>query len=163
MIELRRSLHDWEECFNIMLRDWEKEEVVHLVNLVNNTRELRADKVDAFCWGNLAFNRSSRLLWCEKSTILDFGTISKMIWQSVSTPRAKAFVWLAWRQRLKTSSFLQRIGVIPAVANTQCVFWKAEADSVNRVLLWCPFAEVWVTSFSVGISIGLCDLMDGVL
>ncbi|CAL5374865.1 unnamed protein product [Camellia sinensis] len=45
VIELGRSLHDWEECFNRMLRDWEKEEVVHLVN---NTPELRADKVDAF-------------------------------------------------------------------------------------------------------------------
>ncbi|XP_028113473.1 uncharacterized protein LOC114311529 [Camellia sinensis] len=152
VIESRRSLHDWEECFNTMLRDWEKEEVARLVNLVNNTPKLRADKVDALCWGaeySGCFSISSVYRWYENSLqSLDFGTISKMIWQSVSAPRAKAFVWLAWRQRLKTSSYLQRIGVIPAAVNTQCVFCKADAESVNHVLLWCLFVwRVWADIF----------------
>ncbi|CAL5406146.1 unnamed protein product [Camellia sinensis] len=49
VIELRRTLHEWEECFNRVLRAWEKEEVARLVTLVNNIRELRVDKVDVFC------------------------------------------------------------------------------------------------------------------
>ncbi|XP_028120243.1 uncharacterized protein LOC114317681 [Camellia sinensis] len=97
VVELRRSLHDWEVCFNRRLRDWEKEEVVRLVNLVNNISELRADKVDALCWRAEklgCFSVSSVYRWCENSLQpTDFGTISKMIWQSVSTLGAKAFVW----------------------------------------------------------------------
>lgn len=152
VIELSRSLHKWEECFNRRLRAWEKEEVAHLVNLVNNIRELRADKVDVLCWGvanSGCFSISSAYRWCENNMqSTDYGIISKMIWKNVFTPRAKAFVWLARRQRLKTSSFLHRIGVIPGNVNIQYVFCKAEVESVNHVLFWCPFVwRVWADIF----------------
>lgn len=133
-----------EECFNRRLQAWEKEEVAWLVTLVNNTRELRVDKVEGFYWGvenSGCFSISSAYRWCENSLqSTDYDTISKMIWQNVSIRRAKAFMWLAWRRRIKTSSFVHQIGVIPATANIRCVFCKVEAELVNHVLLWCPFA-----------------------
>lgn len=160
VIELRRSLHEWEECFNRRLRAWEKEEVALLVNLVNNNCGLRADKVDVLCWGAAnsgCFSISSAYRWCENSLqSTNYDIISKMIWKNVATPRAKAFVWQAWRQRLKTSSFLHRIGVIPVNANIQCVFCKAEAESVMfccGVLLSGGFGLI---SFSGGGLNGLC-------
>lgn len=45
---------------------------------------------------------------------------------------------------MKTSEFLQRMGVLGANARTQCVFCQKESKSVNHVLLHCPLIwRVW--------------------
>lgn len=51
------------------------------------------------------------------------------------------FAWLECKGRIKTSEFLQRIGVLNLDANTACVFCNSEAETLNHILLFCPF--VW--------------------
>ncbi|KAL7175699.1 hypothetical protein ACSBR2_029314 [Camellia fascicularis] len=47
-------------------------------------------------------------------------------------------------QRIKTSSFLQRIEVLDASANTLCVFCQNEMESLDHLLLFChPVWECW--------------------
>ncbi|KAL7193753.1 hypothetical protein ACSBR2_025387 [Camellia fascicularis] len=48
---------------------------------------------------------------------------------------------LAWRGTVKTSTVLQRIGVLDASANIMCVFCQAEVESLDHVLMFCP--PVW--------------------
>ncbi|XP_028067837.1 uncharacterized protein LOC114270503 [Camellia sinensis] len=56
-------------------------------------------------------------------------------------PKMQFLCWLAWRGRIKTSLFLQRIGVLPPNAETQCVFCQSVVESLEHVLLFCP--QVW--------------------
>ncbi|KAL7228489.1 hypothetical protein ACSBR2_007248 [Camellia fascicularis] len=51
------------------------------------------------------------------------------------------FCWLAWRGRVKTSTFLQRIGALDMSGNNLCVFCQTNVESVDYVLLYCPL--VW--------------------
>ena len=86
---------------------------------------------------------SSAYKWCDNSLGTVF-KVSDLLWNNVSSPRAQFCGWLAWKGRLKTSSFLQRIRVLSDEANVSCIFCNEEVESVNHVLLLCPFAwKVW--------------------
>lgn len=107
--------------FTRELRDWEKEEVARLVNLITNAYALKDDKDDDLRWmaeNSGCFSVFSMYRWCENNIQPnDFGVIANMMWHNVSPPRAKSIVWLAWKQKLKTVTFLQKIGVIQGNAN----------------------------------------------
>ncbi|KAF5936254.1 hypothetical protein HYC85_027383 [Camellia sinensis] len=50
----------------------------------------------------------------------------------------------AWKNRIKTSVFLQRIGVLHNNVSTLCVFCKAVNETVDHVMVSCPFVwNVW--------------------
>ncbi|KAL7213571.1 hypothetical protein ACSBR2_016155 [Camellia fascicularis] len=73
------------------------------------------------------------------------GSVRKMavvVWNNCAPPKVKFFGWLAWQGKVKTSSFLQRIGILDASATVGCVFCQNEVESVNHILLFCPF--VWL-------------------
>lgn len=67
-------------------------------------------------------------------------SISEFVWGM--WPKVKFFCWLAWLGRIKTSMFLQRIGVLNANASILCLFCRDEPESINHVLLHCP--KVWL-------------------
>ncbi|CAL5409515.1 unnamed protein product [Camellia sinensis] len=50
-------------------------------------------------------------------------------------------MWLAWKNKVKTVVFLQRIGVLNGNASTLCGLSKNEEESSLHVLQHCPF--VW--------------------
>lgn len=53
--------------------------------------------------------------------------------------------WLAWRGRLKTSVFLQSIGVLDSNGSSLCCFYNSCAEDVSHVLIiHCHFSwKVW--------------------
>ncbi|KAI8012889.1 hypothetical protein LOK49_LG05G03092 [Camellia lanceoleosa] len=63
------------------------------------------------------------------------------VWVSLAPPKMQFLCWLAWRGRIKTSLFLQRIGVLPPNAETQCVFCQSVEESLEHVMMFCP--QVW--------------------
>lgn len=67
--------------------------------------------------------------------------VTWLIWNNSSPPKVKLFTWLAWKGRVKTTVFLQRIGVLSNNVCTNCVFCRDGLESVNHILLLCPF--VW--------------------
>ncbi|XP_028115045.1 uncharacterized protein LOC114312955 [Camellia sinensis] len=63
------------------------------------------------------------------------------IWNNFAPPKVQFFGWLAWLGKVKTSYFLHRIGILTGNVNLGCVFCHIEVESVEHILLHCPF--VW--------------------
>ncbi|XP_028125672.1 uncharacterized protein LOC114322530 [Camellia sinensis] len=68
-------------------------------------------------------------------------SVADMLWKNSAPPKVKFCSWLAWKERLKTSVFLKRIGVLNSEANTVCLLCKTEEEFLNHLLLSCPV--VW--------------------
>ncbi|XP_028106799.1 uncharacterized protein LOC114305857 [Camellia sinensis] len=68
--------------------------------------------------------------------------VAASIWNNFAPPKVKFFGWLAWLSKVKTSSFLYRIGILTGSANLSCVFCHEEVETVEHILLYCPF--VWL-------------------
>lgn len=128
------------------LRDWEKEDIVSLVNMLLSACALRSNKEDVLYWkakNSGCFSVSSVYRWYEFNPYPnDIGVIAKIIWHNVSPPKVKSFVWLAWRQKLKTTVYLQNICIINGSANIACVFCKAEAKSIAAGVFYFYFLFV---------------------
>lgn len=68
----------------------------------------------------------------------------KLIWNNVLFQKVQFFGWLAWKHKIKTLVFLQKIGVFRRGVSTLCYFSKNKEESVLYVLLHCPFVwNVW--------------------
>ena len=66
------------------------------------------------------------------------------MWINYLPPKVQFFGWLAWKHKVKTSVFLQRIGVLDENASALCVFCKSEDESVDHVLISCQLVwKVW--------------------
>jgi len=102
-----------------------------------------SDCVDSCSWlanSSGLFSVSSVRRWWD--AIIGTGqVVPKGVWVGLALPKVQFFCWLAWRDKVKTSTFLHRIGVLPVSANNMCVFCQAEVESLNHVLLFCPL--VW--------------------
>ncbi|XP_028090713.1 uncharacterized protein LOC114290913 [Camellia sinensis] len=142
----RNSEVEWNLNFRRSFFQWEVEDLNRLKLLLSNAPVLRENMADALHWKadpSGYFTVSSAYKWCDNSLGTVF-KVSDLLWNNVSSPRAQFFGWLAWKGRLKTSSFLQRIRVLSDEANVSCIFCNEEVESVNHVLLLCPFVwKVW--------------------
>lgn len=68
----------------------------------------------------------------------------RFIWNNISPPKVQFLSWLVWKGRVKTSVFLHHIGVLRGEDVTQCIFCKSDLETVNHVLLLCPFSwKIW--------------------
>ncbi|CAL5372109.1 unnamed protein product [Camellia sinensis] len=134
---------DWKLAFRRSLLAWEEEEVHRLNVLLAEVPNLNPLTEDYCLWrasNSGVFSVASvwkRLELVNGPTV----SISKFLWKNAAPPKAQFFSWLAWKGRLKTAEFMQRIGAIPANVTTLCVFCKAEVETINHVLLLCPL--VW--------------------
>ena len=63
------------------------------------------------------------------------------------------FGWLAWKDRVKTSVFLKRIGVLSSSTSSLCLFCKNEVKTTKHVLLFYPL--VWKLWSEI---VSWCDL-----
>lgn len=73
--------------------------------------------------------------------------ITRWLWKAAAPPKIQFFGWLAWRGRVKTAAFLQRIGVLDGNADILCAFCREEIEIVNYVLLHCPM--IWRVRFGI--------------
>lgn len=63
---------------------------------------------------------------------LSYGPMVKLpdlIWKNISSPKMQFISWLAWKVKLKTSAFLQNIGVLDQNACTLCIFCRSEIET----------------------------------
>ncbi|KAL7251725.1 hypothetical protein ACSBR1_013560 [Camellia fascicularis] len=140
----RGGLQDWNLDFRRPLLAWEEEEVRRLYILISSVPDIRVSSPDIWKWKadpTGLFSVASVYKRCELS--LGPGrNVAVAVWHNCAPPKVKFFGWLAWQGKVKTSSFLQRIGILDANANVGCVFCHDEVETVYHILLFCPF--VWL-------------------
>ncbi|XP_028104944.1 uncharacterized protein LOC114303962 [Camellia sinensis] len=139
----RGSALEWKFLFSRVLFAWEEEEVARLQEVLRGTLVLTDQAEDSCLWmANPSGSYSAGVSW--KWWMLSKGpviSVADMLWKNSAPPKVKFCSWLAWKERLKTSVFLKRIGVLNSEANTVCLLCKTEEESLNHLLLSCPV--VW--------------------
>ncbi|KAL7169038.1 hypothetical protein ACSBR2_034130 [Camellia fascicularis] len=139
----KSNLGLWQLSFRGQLFVWEAEELQRLMGLLETSTLGSSDCVDSCSWlanSSGQFSVSSMRRWWD--TAIGTGqVVPKGVWVGLAPPKVQFFCWLAWRGKVKTSNFLQRIGVLHASVNNICVFCQADVESLNHVLLFCP--PVW--------------------
>ncbi|XP_028118945.1 uncharacterized protein LOC114316487 [Camellia sinensis] len=135
MFNSRRRLYDWEDC-----------EATRLKSLLGAAPTLVDDQLDRPVWS--AVSTEVFLVSSVYNGVFAIASpplrICKLVWVKYLPPRVQFLGWLAWKSRLKTTVFLQRIGVLRSNTLTLCVFYKAEIETVNHVMVSCLFAStVW--------------------
>ncbi|XP_028113519.1 uncharacterized protein LOC114311591 [Camellia sinensis] len=67
-----------------------------------------------------------------------------LVWNKQLPPKVQFFSWLAWKYKLKTSVFLQRIGILDGSASTLCIFCQEQQETAEHVLISCHLVwKVW--------------------
>lgn len=130
--------------FRRALLSWESDELISLEALLNSVGSGSSDRDDCLQW--LANTYGQFSVSSLYSLLMPFThlLVSKLLWNNIYPPKVQFLGWLAWKRRLKTFSFLQRIGVLGPEASVLCIFCRREEESVSHILLWCPFAwRVW--------------------
>ncbi|XP_028086494.1 uncharacterized protein LOC114287362 [Camellia sinensis] len=142
----RNGTEDENFKFRRYLFQWEEEELGRLYEMLLNAPVLREEMSDRLRWGTKTsglFSIASTYKWCKWSFV-DNSRIVDFIWKNVSPPKVQFFSWLAWKERIKTSSYSQRIRVLSDDIDINCIFCKEVVESVNHVLLFCPFTwKIW--------------------
>ncbi|CAL5334565.1 unnamed protein product [Camellia sinensis] len=133
-------------CFRRALYQWEVEDLRRLYEMLSNAPALVEGTPDSLSWAadsSGLFSVASAYKGCELSLATN-SKIADLIWKNVSPPRVQFFGWLAWKGRIKTSYYLQRIGVLSDGFDPRCIFCKGEVENINHVLLFCPFTwRIW--------------------
>ncbi|XP_028122980.1 uncharacterized protein LOC114320084 [Camellia sinensis] len=142
-ISAKKSLGVWQFQFRRRLLAWEDEEVKRLSGFLESSPALREEIEDSCSWlADKSGKFSVSSVWCWWAAVKESGVrVPAGVWESMASPKMQFFCWLTWRGRVKTSSFLHRIGVLPANAVSQCVFCQSEEESLEHVFLFCPL--VW--------------------
>lgn len=133
----------WQLQFRRSLLAWEEEELQRLLDMLLLTPRLRDGVEDSCSWlaeKSGQFTVASVWRWRAAAGGNDL-VVPAGVWVSLAPPKMQFFCWLAWRGRVKTSSFLQRIGALHLSASNLCVFCQVEMETVEHVLLMCPL--VW--------------------
>ncbi|XP_028118360.1 uncharacterized protein LOC114315916 [Camellia sinensis] len=70
--------------------------------------------------------------------------VTREVWNNCAPPKVKFFGWLAWLGKLKTFSYLQRIGILDEAANI-LKWWGVQwvmPNSVEGLLQWWSFCKM---------------------
>ncbi|XP_028103030.1 uncharacterized protein LOC114302231 [Camellia sinensis] len=139
----KSSLGVWQLQFRRTLLAWEEEKLQRLFELLESSPALRVETEDSCSWlASTSGQFSVFSVWSWWIAGKSYGMrVPAGVWVSLAPPKMQFFYWLAWRGRIKTSSFLHMIEVLPPNVETQCVFCQTEVESLEHMLLFCP--QVW--------------------
>lgn len=144
LVERNGCFRGWNLNFHRALFAWEAEELDRLYTILNQSLIRTYNKLDQWKWlpcssGQFSCSSLYHLLLSSGSV-----GVSKMLWSNVSPPKVQFLGLLAWKGKLKTSVFLNRIGVLGHNVSVNCVFCRSHVETVSHVMLWCPFVwQIW--------------------
>ncbi|CAL5397362.1 unnamed protein product [Camellia sinensis] len=138
------SSSDWILPHRRVLYVWQLAEEARLLGVLSSVPSLSLDRADCLSWAcastsNSEFSVSS--LYSLSSS--NFGPnlrICKSIWNRTTPLKVSFFCWLAWKNKVKSAEFLQRIGILDRSVSILCPFCRTESESTVHVLLLCPFS-----------------------
>ncbi|XP_028060048.1 uncharacterized protein LOC114263665 [Camellia sinensis] len=164
LVQNREAAGEWNFSFKRPLKAWEEKDIRRLIEVLNAIPNLWVNVDDQVRWiadSSGSFSVSSARRRCEVNHGPSIG-ITKLLWGNDTPPKVKFFHWLAWKGRVKTTAYLQRIGVLNSSVNNLCPFCKEEVESLNHIILyyplvwslWCEILEWWNLSWVIPGSIG---------
>lgn len=129
----------WNLSFRRPLRFWEEAEVNRLYILLAEAPSLRPTVPNSIRWqrsptGQLTVVAVRDWLAAHHGPKL---LLPSLLWDNVAPPKVQFLGWLIWKGRVKTTDFLQRIGVLSSSVSNVCPFCKAEPESLNHIFLLC--------------------------
>ncbi|XP_028087472.1 uncharacterized protein LOC114288189 [Camellia sinensis] len=136
----------WVFNFRRALFEWEKDELHRLITTLATPPPLNLGMDDRAMWAALHPSKSFVSTLYNHSNLALGNTVpsSDLIWLNYLPPKIQFFGWLAWKNKVKTSVFLQRIGVLDRSAATSCLFCNSQQETVQHVLIHCPLVwKVW--------------------
>lgn len=120
--------------------------MLRFVSLISCGPLIRMERVDYPKWTATSsglFSVASLYKLCS-SGVRNHLSAYRMLWSNVLPSKAQFFGWFAWKHKVKTSVFLQKIGVLSRGTSTLCCFCKHDEESMLHVLLHCHFVwKVW--------------------
>ncbi|KAL7212853.1 hypothetical protein ACSBR2_015530 [Camellia fascicularis] len=142
-MQRRDRAGDWRLQFRRSLFVWEEEEVRRLQLLTRDVPRLNEDLHDVVRWiasSSGECSVASVRNWFE----LNYGPsllVPRLLWNNVAPPKAQFMSWLAWRGRVKTTGFMQRLGVLGRNVENVCPFCSSAVEFVDLLFVQCP--EIW--------------------
>jgi hypothetical protein len=140
------SVH-WEVQFTRLVQDWELESVSLFLESLYSVTIHRFEE-DQIRW-KPSPDKGFQVQSYYKE-ICSYGTGSfpwKSIWKSKVPPRIAFFTWTAALGKILTAENLRRRGI---VLGSWCCMCKASGESVEHLLLHCPYAkEMWDMVFAL--------------
>ncbi|KAL8511876.1 hypothetical protein ACS0TY_018349 [Phlomoides rotata] len=69
----------------------------------------------------------------------------EFIWNKLVPSKVRVYAWRVLWERIPTISELQRRGILPQNANSNCIFCKSQVETVRHVIFECDFTyAVWM-------------------
>ncbi|CAL5432957.1 unnamed protein product [Camellia sinensis] len=142
-VEVSAISKNWLFTFRRPLFVWEKNELLRLYGIIGSVPSFQAESQDSAIWRASKPGQSFVSNLYNHTCSVYGGTdwFYHLVWIKYLPPKVQFFGWLAWKHKIKTSVFLQQIGVLDSSASTLCVFCKAHQESIEHVLIHCP--SVW--------------------
>ncbi|GAB2270288.1 hypothetical protein Dimus_038835 [Dionaea muscipula] len=142
---------NWRVTFRIPLRAWQEELFDALQDQLHSTVQTLQDRHDRIVWAadpSGVFSVRS-LYWHLEGSLGAEDSCLAVIWASLAAPRARFFCWLVWQYKVKTCSFLHRLGALGQNQNLLCVFCSESDEDVDHLFLHCRYVWVlWTRCFS---------------
>jgi hypothetical protein len=140
------SVH-WEENFTRLVQDWEIESVSSFLEVLYSAKIKRYEQ-DKMCWQpsqSIGFQVKSFYKQLSSTGAGSFPW--KNIWKAKVLPRVAFFSWRAASGKILTLDNLRHRGIILA---SWCCMCKADGESVDHLLLYCPYAKkLWDMIFAL--------------
>ncbi|XP_028097292.1 uncharacterized protein LOC114297126 [Camellia sinensis] len=143
--DLKAISGEWNLSFRRELLEWERADLLILVSVISSSPLISLEIIDYPKWTATSsglFSVASMYKLCS-SGVGNHQSANRMLWNKVLPPKVQFFGWLAWKHKVKTSVFLQTIGVLSGGTSTLCCFYKHDEVSVLHVLLHCHFVWKW--------------------
>lgn len=144
--DLKGNSVEWVIPFRRALYEWEELEASRLRILLAAAPSLRPGWADVPCWAaasSSVYSTFSVYKFCSDS----FGSSARgcrLLWVKSIPHKVQFFGWLAWKNKVKSAEFLQKIGLLSSNSDIKCTFCKSEPESTRHVLLLCHFSwHIW--------------------
>lgn len=101
--------NNWLFSFRRSLFDWEKEKLLRLIGIIAPTPTLNLLAQDSASWLAAKPGQTLVSVLYNHSNLAYGGNVSSysLVWLKYLPPKVQFFSWLAWKQKVKTSVFLQ--------------------------------------------------------
>ncbi|CAL5362006.1 unnamed protein product [Camellia sinensis] len=137
---------EWNLAFRRELYECEELELERLLIHLLAAPVMRSVHIGRLFWSSTSSGELT-VAALYKSVLDNLGSflrITKLIWLNYIPPKVQVFGWFAWKRGVKTKEFLQNLGIINENASILCVNCNNASESVNHVLICCPFVwKIW--------------------